>query len=88
MKTIVESRPDLIEGLLSNRRDDSFIVDPETYYYFRDQILIEGVKDYRNQRKAIADPPKEWADAETENSTRKILLEKAVKATNTLIRVC
>lgn len=50
MKSVVCAKPDQVELSLSDRRMDSFVLDSETYYYFRDQIFIEGILNYIKQR--------------------------------------
>ena len=57
MKSVMCMMPDQTELDLSERTVDSFILDPGTYYYFRDQVFIKGITNYIKQRYPNEIPP-------------------------------
>lgn len=49
MKMVVCIEPDEAELVLNDLSRDDFICDPDTYYYFRDQVFLAGIKKFINQ---------------------------------------
>ena len=50
MKTIVCLEPDACELALCEMPPEAFVLDAETYYYFRDEVFINGIRDYIKRR--------------------------------------
>jgi len=46
MKIVVAIETDDAELILNDLSREDFIYDSDTYYYFRDQVFIEGIKDF------------------------------------------
>ena len=57
MKSVVFLAPDERELAESERQADSFVLDPETYYYFWDQVFLQGIQKYIKQRYPREIPP-------------------------------
>lgn len=50
MKIIVCYKLDAAEKVINDISEDQVLVDPDTYYYFRDSIFINEVKEYLKER--------------------------------------
>jgi hypothetical protein len=46
MKTVVCLEPDAVLLALNDLSRDNFLCDPDTYYYFRDTVFIDGIKEF------------------------------------------
>lgn len=62
MKTIICLELDDAELALSGMQSEAFILDPDTYYYFRDEVFINGILDYIKRRYPREFPPGRIAD--------------------------
>ena len=62
MKIVVAIEPDNVELTLNDLSHDDFIYDPDTYYYFRDQVFIEGIKNFINKNYPGKVPPGKIVD--------------------------
>ena len=50
MKSVVQSFPEEGDKILQYRTKDDFFVEPETYCYFRDEILLKQLKNYIKEK--------------------------------------
>ncbi len=50
MKIIMWEKPDAVEVVLGDLNENDFVEDPETYYYFRDEVFIREIKEYINDK--------------------------------------
>ena len=64
MKSVMCMAPDAAELALSGRGTDTFILDPETYYHFRDHVFVQGIKDYISRTHPGELPPGKVVDGE------------------------
>lgn len=81
MKSVVCMEPDRCELVLSDRQADTFVLDPETYYYFRDQIFIEGIQNYIKQSHPGELPPGKVIDGLYHAPPKSVLGVKQVSIT-------
>jgi hypothetical protein len=67
MKLVVQSAPDQAELVLTDLDKDNFIVDQDTYCYFRDGVFIKGIENF--VKKAA---PGKWKEMENVEGAEKV----------------
>ena len=67
MKIIVQLAPDKVELILNGLDEDNFIVDIDTYCYFRDDVFIKNIEKYI---KKIA--PGQWQEINDYEGAEKV----------------